>query len=123
MQRATQRMPTLLETLRHSLLRLLGRGGEDAGAGSDGDNSPELVALGALERVLPGGIGEGELKEQAERVARAELQSALRTALEAHAARFDMSRAQAFLPRFRQLARGVRMESPREQPPTGGSPA
>ncbi|MCY1466128.1 hypothetical protein D9M71_843750 [compost metagenome] len=66
---------------------------------------------------MPGGIGEGELKGQADRVARAELQSALRTALEAHAARFDMGRAQAFLPRFRQLARGVRMEPPRDQPP------
>ncbi|MCY1309648.1 hypothetical protein D9M69_654590 [compost metagenome] len=118
MQRATQRPPTLLENLRRSLLRWLGRSGEGGGTGNPPDNSPELVALGALERVLPGGIKEDDMKALVGKIQPAELYAQAIHALDMHAARFDMGRLQESLPRFRQLARGVRME-----PPAGGPKA
>ncbi|MNO72394.1 KAP family P-loop domain protein [compost metagenome] len=117
MQRAGQRAPTLWETLRHSVLRWLGGAEEGAGSGTPSDNSPELVALGALERVLPGGVADEDITVQVGRVAPAELHAQVRHALAAHAAAFEAGRLQDLLPRFRQLTRGVRMEPP----PAGGS--
>jgi len=121
MQRATQRTPTLRDALYLSFARLLGRAPEETGGGEP-DNSPELVALGALERVLPDGIGSDELADNIARIERAELRTTIRQALDAHAKRFNLQTLQAFLPRFRRLARGVRMEAAPE-PPVQDRPA
>jgi photosystem II stability/assembly factor-like uncharacterized protein len=116
MQRSTRRTPTLRDAFGQRLARLLGRTPDPGRFDREIDSSPELVALGALERVLPGGIGNDELTSRIAQIDRADLRSAVRSALDAHAARFDLAALKGFLPRFRQLARGVRMEAPPEGP-------
>jgi hypothetical protein len=116
MQRAARRTPTLRDAFSLRIARLLGRAPDLGLSSGEVDSSPELVALGALERVLPGGIGNEELTSRIAQIDRADLRSAVRVALDAHAARFDLVTLKGFLPRFRQLARGVRMEAPPEGP-------
>ncbi len=116
MQRATRRAPTLRDDLGHRFARMLGRQSIATASSTETDSSPELVALGALDRVLPGGVGTDELTSHVGRIERSDIRQAVDAALDAHSTRFDRAALLCFLPRFRQLSRGVRMETPPESP-------
>lgn len=76
-----------------------------------GDPSPELVAIGALDKALPGWERAPDLRDAVTRVEQADLREALDAALGAHHQRFDLDKVQRFVPLFRRIANGVRLEA------------
>lgn len=107
MARHSTRASTLGEELRLWLLR---RGAAPPVAVA-GDPSPELVAIGALDRAVPGWDALADVAQVLERAESPLLREAIAHAIEAHAGRFDFAAVKDFVPQFRRLASGVRMEA------------
>ncbi|GAA5174139.1 hypothetical protein GCM10025771_03090 [Niveibacterium umoris] len=106
MARNTRRALTLRDELRMWLLRRKDPGG----AAPVGDPSPELVAIGALDKALPGWEKSASLKDAVSALEQADLRDALAAALSAHQQRFSLEAVVRFVPQFRRIASGVRIE-------------
>ncbi|MCX9155482.1 P-loop NTPase fold protein [Niveibacterium sp. 24ML] len=111
MARHSTRASTLGEEVRMWLMRR----GAALPAVTAGDPSPELVAIGALDRALPGWDACADFAAVLEKLESPALRDAIAQALRAHAGRFDLAAVKDFVPSFRRLASGVRME-PNAQP-------
>lgn len=119
MARNSRRAPTLRDEIRMWLLRQ-----QDAAPPlASGDPSPELVAIGALDKAAAGWESAASPAEVLARVDAAELREVLKTAFDAHAKRFDLAAVRSFVPQFRRLASGVRMEAAAATPHTGAPAA
>ncbi|WP_172203432.1 P-loop NTPase fold protein [Niveibacterium sp. COAC-50] len=115
MARNSRRAPTLRDELRMWLLRRH----EALVPLASSDPSPELVAIGALDKAVAGWESAGSPAEVLARVESTELRDALKAAFDAHAKRFDLAAVRSFVPQFRRLATGVRMEAAPSTAPTG----
>jgi len=119
MARNSRRAPTLRDELRMWLLRQR----EALAPLASSDPSPELVAIGALDKASAGWESAASPAEVLARIESPELREALKTAFDAHAKRFDLAAVRSFVPQFRRLANGVRMEAAAPEPRIGAPAA